>query len=135
MRQIALPSGDPGAKSCSSFSFTVIPSSAARAASTPGARGARVYAVDGDSVAAQVVRQGLGHVHQGHVPRSPAEISSGAGIGAADIDNAAPSLLLQKGNGSPGAAQRPTYFTSKSYSKSSSLTVSMGPVAVDDPPG
>ena len=66
--------------------------------------------VDRYPVAAQLHRQGLGKVHQGAVARSAAKISGVAGVGAADVDDAAPTLLFQVGDDGAGTAQRPHIF-------------------------
>ena len=86
-----------------------MPNWAARAASRPGVRSrvAGVDTVDRNPVAAQLYRQGLGHVYHGTVARSAAEIAGVTGVGAADVDDAAPTLLFQVGNNGAGAAQRP----------------------------
>src|SRR3954469_7033821 len=75
------------------------------------------------------------HVHQASIAVTAAEIAGVAGVTTADIDNAAPARRLHERDDGPGTAQCPTYFTLKSSIKSSSTTVSIGPVAVAEPPG
>ena len=136
MRQIALPRGESGAKSRCSASSGVAQLGGAGSQQARGAFSASragVDAVDRNPVAAQLHRQSLRHMYHGTIARPTAEIAGVAGVGAADVDDAAPTLLFQVGNDGAGAAQRPTYFTLKSCSKSSSTTVSMGPVAVAEP--
>src|SRR5262249_38632697 len=70
----------------------------------------RVDAVDGNAITPQLHRQSLGKVHQGAVASPTTEVPGIAGIGAADVDDAAPTLRLQIGNHCPGAAQRPHIF-------------------------
>jgi hypothetical protein len=57
-------------------------------------------------MAAQLDGQRLGHVHEGGVARAAAEIAGVAGIGAADVDDAAPAGLFHERNDGAGAAQR-----------------------------
>src|SRR5436190_11893304 len=71
-----------------------------------GARDARVNAVDGDSEAAHLDGQGLGEMHEGGVARPPAQVPGVAGVGPADIDDAAPLLLLHEGDGGARAPER-----------------------------
>ena len=46
-------------------------------------------------------------MYHGTVARPAAEIAGIAGVGAADVDNAAPTLLFQVGDDGTGTAQRP----------------------------
>src|ERR1700675_4423980 len=64
-------------------------------------------AVDRNPVAAQLHRQGLSEVHQGTIAGPATEVPGVAGVGATDVDDAAPPLRLQVGDYSPGAAQCP----------------------------
>ena len=77
MRQMALPRGESGAKSCRSASSAGTPSWAARAASRLGVRSVRA-----------------------------AEIAGVAGVAAADVDDAPPTRILHERDDGPGAAQR-----------------------------
>src|SRR5262249_24905261 len=69
-----------------------------------GASRAWVDTVDGNPVAGQLYRQSLSHMYHGTVTRPAAEIAGVTGVGAADVDDAAPTLLFQVGNNSAGAA-------------------------------
>src|SRR5438094_976696 len=71
-----------------------------------GARRPGVDAVDRDPEAAHLHGQGLGEVHQRRVARAAAEIAGIAGVGAADVDDAAPAVLLHVRKDRAGAAQR-----------------------------
>src|SRR5262249_47988326 len=64
-------------------------------------------AVDRDSVPPQLHRQRLGHVHHGGVARTATEIAGVASIGARDVDDTAPALLLHEWNDGSGTAQCP----------------------------
>jgi hypothetical protein len=59
--------------------------------------------VDGDAKAAQLVGQRFGHMNQGDIAGTTTQVASSAGIAAADIDDAAPTLRFQKRYGGSGA--------------------------------
>ena len=63
-------------------------------------------AVDRDPVTAQLHRQRLGHVHQAGIACAAAEIAGVAGVGTADVDDAAPARRLHERDDSAGTAQR-----------------------------
>src|SRR5207237_6709837 len=71
-----------------------------------GARGPGVDAIDGDPEAAQLHGEGLGEVHERGVARAAAEVAGVARVGAADVDDAAPALLLHVRDDGAGTAQR-----------------------------
>src|SRR6267142_5911136 len=139
MRQMALPRAESGAKSRGSTSSKVTPSSLARAASSRGVRSVRV--VPGwmqltvtpkrPSCTARVLVRCTSEVLRAPPLRLPA------------LRALVPLMLMMRPQrcsfmcGMTARAQRsaPTYLTLKSCSRSSSTTVSMGPVAVAEPPG
>ena len=96
---------------------------------------ARMDAIDRRSVTAQLDRQRFGHVHQAGVARAAAEIAGVAGIAAADVDDAAHLAFFMSGITAREQRSAPTESTLKSSINPSSTTVSIGPVAVAEPPG
>src|SRR5262245_48280614 len=68
----------------------------ARRALGPGRAG--MDAVDRDPVPTQLHGQRLGHMHHGGVARTAAKIAGVAGVGARDVDDTAPTLLLHEWN-------------------------------------
>src|SRR5262245_11974902 len=70
----------------------------------PGRAG--VNAVHRESEAAQLYRERLREVNERRVARAPAQVAGVAGVGAADVDDAAPSVLFQVRDRGARAAQR-----------------------------
>src|SRR6202035_1270950 len=114
MRQMALPRGESGAKSCRSASSGDTPSWVARGAEQArralGAGRAGMDAIDRDPMAAELNCQRFCHVHQGGIAGTAAEIAGVAGVAAADVDDAAPARRLHEGNDGAGTAQRSDIF-------------------------
>jgi len=67
-------------------------------------------AIDCDPMTAQLNCQRFCHVHQAGIAGTAAEIAGVAGVAAADVDDAAPALLLHKRDDSAGTAQRSDIF-------------------------
>src|SRR5438552_3076013 len=139
MRQMALPRAESGAKSRGSTSSTVTPSSLARAASSRGVRSVRV--VPGWMQLTVIPKRPIctGRV----LVRCTSEVLRAPPLRLPALRALVPLMLMMRPHfcsfryGMTARAQRsaPTYFTLKSWSRSSSTTDSIGPVADAEPPG
>src|SRR5260370_1172858 len=139
MRQMALPRAESGAKSRGSTSSTGMPSSLAGAASGRGVRWVRV--VPGWMQLTVIPKRPS--CPAGVWVRCPREVWRAPPLRLPALRALVPLMLMMRPRrcsfmcGMTARAQRsaPTYLTLKSCSRSSSTTVSMGPVAVAEPPG
>src|SRR4029077_14518714 len=102
-----------------------------------GAGRAGMDAIHRDPMAAELNCQRFCHVHQAGIAGAAAEIAGVPGVAAADVDDATPARRLHERDDSSRTAQRSDIFHVEILQqiKSSPMTVSIGPVAVVEPPG